>query len=166
MDYLLHYIGTSYNSIKQDHPQEYNDVLEVVNSIKWEAVKVFEDKYKHQRAYNKLFDIEFEKRGWIIAPVVSNQCGQKADHGKNRVHTEVEFGPTSKIYHCYYKFQISQESDINDLGVLILPIKAKEFFPERKSPTSVSNMVEYNTAIRFLSLLKNPVPLMIVGVKP
>lgn len=158
-------IGTSLEQVKSKHINELEDTLEAVRSIQWETIKVL-DKLEHQRAYNRLFDIEFEKRGWTVAPSVSELCGQKADHGKNRVHTEVEFGPTSKIYHCYYKFQISEDNDVIDLGIMILPMKPTEFFPERKSPTSVSNMVDYGTAIRFLSLLRNPVPIMIVGLKP
>ena len=48
------------------------------------------------------------------------------------------------------------------MSVLIVPINPKEFFPTR--PRSISNMAEYDLALRFFTILPISVPTMVIGL--
>ena len=54
------------------------------------------------------------------------------------------------------------ENELLSLRALIVPTNAKECFPTR--PRSVSNMAEYDLALRYFTILPISVPTMVVGL--
>ena len=74
MNYKVKYLHCE-KSLLESLKQNIEDVFSVINSIEWE--KDFEVNYsgrilRHQTAYNKVFEIEFEKLGWEKQPLLSN----------------------------------------------------------------------------------------------
>ena len=120
---------------------------------------------EHQKAYNKRFEDEFKKLDLKIRPRLKDKPRLIGDFGKNRVFGEIQFGTSPTLYRDFYKFQYGHQHDLLDLGVLITPVNPKEFFPIRKSKTSVSNMAEYNLALRYFTILPISVPTMVIGLK-
>ena len=147
---------------------EIDEVLSVVDGIEWQPVfkSVRLGKpIEHQKAYNKRFEDEFKKLGWKIGPRLSDKPRLIGDFGKNLVFGEIQFGTSPTLYRDFYKFQYGHQHDLLGLGVLITPVNPKEFFPIRKSKTSVSNMAEYNLALRYFTILPISVPTMVIGLK-
>ena len=81
---------------------------------------------------------------------------------KNLVFVEVQFGNSATLYRDFYKFQYGLQNGLLSLSVLIVPINPKEFFPTR--PRSISNMAEYDLALRFFTILPISVPTMVIGL--
>ena len=147
---------------------EIDEVLSVVDGIEWQPVfkSVRLGKpIEHQKAYNKRFEDEFRKLGWKIRPRLSDKPRLIGDFGKKSVFGEIQFGTSPTLYRDFYKFQYGHQHDWLDLGVLIAPVNPKEFFPIRKSKTSVSNMAEYDLALRYFTILPISVPTMVIGLK-
>ena len=71
---------------------------------------------------------------------------------------EVQFGNSATLYRDFYKFQ----NGLLSLSVLIVPTNPKEFFPTR--PRSISNMAEYDLALRYFTVLPIAVPAMVIGL--
>jgi len=144
---------------------EIDEVIYVVDLIEWE--KEFQvissvSKSLHQTAYNKRFEIEFDKLGWETKPMLSENPRLIGDFRKNLVFVEVQFGNSATLYRDFYKFQYGLQNGLLSLSVLIVPINPKEFFPTR--PRSVSNMAEYDLALRYFTILPISVPTMLIGL--
>ncbi len=151
---------------------EIDEVLSVVDGIEWQPVCKSKSvrlgkPIKHQAAYNKRFEDEFKKLGWKIRPRLSDKPRLIGDFGKNLVFGEIQFGTSPTLYRDFYKFQYGHQHKprLLDLGVLIVPVNPKEFFPIRQSKTSVSNMAEYDLALRYFTILPISVPTMVIGLK-
>ena len=148
---------------------EIGEVLSVVDGIEWQPVFKTDRRGKtpleHQKAYNERFKIEFQLLGWTTEPRLSDKPALIGDFGKNLVYGEVQFGNSSYLYRDFYKFQYGHQNGKLSLGVLITPVKPKEFFPERQSMDSVSNMAEYDLALRYFTVLPISVPSMVIGLK-
>ena len=151
--------------LKESLKDEIVEVLSVVNLIEWqEEFKVIkpDSTLLHQTAYNKKFEIEFEKLGWEKKPMLSKKPRLIGDFRKNLVFVEVQFGNSATLYRDFYKFQYGLQNGLLSLSVLIVPAKPNEFFPTR--PESVSNMAEYDLALRYFKVLPISVPTMVIGL--
>ena len=152
--------------LKESLKDEIDEVLSVVDLIKWEEeFKVIQSDSKtllHQTAYNKRFEIEFEKLGWEKKPKLSQKPRLIGDFRKKLVFVEVQFGNSATLYRDFYKFQYGLQNGLLSLSVLIVPVNPKEFFPTR--PRSISNMAEYDLALRYFTVLPISVPTMVVGL--
>ena len=138
----------------------------MVELIKWEEeFKVIQSDSKtllHQTAYNKRFEIEFEKLRWEKKPMLSQKPRLIGDFRKNLVFVEIQFGNSATLYRDFYKFQYGLQNGLLSLSVLIVPINPKDFFPTR--PRSISNMAEYDLALRYFKVLPISVPTMVIGL--
>jgi hypothetical protein len=86
------------------------------------------------------------------------------DFRKGLVFIEVQFGNSATLYRDFYKFQYGLSHGLLSLAVLIVPMKAVEFFPTR--PESVRNMAEFSLARSYFTVLPINVPTMLVGLRP
>jgi len=147
---------------------EIDEILQVVELIKWEEVfQVTTEKVTlfNQRAYNKIFQIEFEKLGWESQSKLSGNPNLIGGFQKNFVLVEVQFGRDSAtLYRDFYKFQDGQSNGPTSLKVLIVPSNPKKFFPTR--PNWADKMADYDLAVRYFSVLPISVPTMIIGLVP
>ena len=151
--------------LKESLNDEIEEVLFVINLIEWhEEFKVIksDSTLLHQTAYNKKFEIEFEKLGWEKKPLLSQKPRLIGDFRKNLVFVEVQFGNSATLYRDFYKFQYGLQNGLLSLSVLIVPINPKDFFPTR--PRSISNMAEYDLALRYFTVLPISVPTMVIGL--
>ena len=147
--------------LKKSLNDEIDEVESVMDLIQWEEeFKVIkpDSTLLHQTAYNKRFEIEFEKLGWEKKPMLSQKPRLIGDFRKNLVFVEVQFGNSATLYRDFYKFQYGLLS----LSVLIVSVNPKEFFPTR--PRSISNMAEYDLALRYFKVLPISVPTMVIGL--
>ena len=154
--------------IQRDHKTEIDEVLSVVGGIEWQPVfkSVRLGKpIEHQKAYNKRFEDEFKKLGWKTQPRLSDRPRLIGDFGKRLVFGEIQFGTSPTLYRDFYKFQYGYTKRLLTLGVLIVPVNPKEFFPIRRSKTSVANMAEYDLALRYFTVLPIAMPTMVIGLK-
>ena len=152
-----HLKGTLKNEIEQ--------VIEVVETIEWNkefTVVTNNTETSHQTAYNKRFEMEFANLGWEKKPMLSETPRLIGDFRKNLVFVEIQFGNSATLYRDFYKFQYGLQNGLLSLSVLIVPTNPKEFFPTR--PRSVSNMAEYDLALRYFTILPISVPTMVVGL--
>ena len=151
--------------LKESLKDEIDEVLYVVNLIEWEEeFKVIREDsvILHQTAYNKGFEMEFEKLGWEKKPMLSQNPRLIGDFRKNLMFVEVQFGNSATLYRDFYKFQYGLQNGLLSLSVLIVPVNPKEFFPTR--PRSISNMAEYDLALRYFTVLPISVPTMVIGL--
>ena len=151
--------------LKESLNDEIDEVVSVVDLIEWEEeFKVIktDSTLLHQTAYNKRFEIEFEKLGWEKKPLLSQNPKLIGDFRKNLVFVEVQFGNSATSYRDFYKFQYGLQNGLLSLSVIIVPVKPKEFFPTR--PRSISNMAEYDLALRYFKVLPISVPTMVIGL--
>ena len=152
--------------LKESLKDEIDEVLYVVNLIEWEEeFKVIREDsvILHQTAYNKGFEMEFEKLGWEKKPMLSQNPRLIGDFRKNLMFVEVQFGNSATLYRDFYKFQYGLQNGLLSLSVLIVPVNPKEFFPTR--PRSISNMAEYDLALRYFTVLPISVPTMVIGLQ-
>ena len=138
--------------------------MTAVTAVKWAEAYAHPDGYQHQTGYNRAFASEFKKLGWEMQPMLRTKPKLIGDFRKGLVFGEVQFGNSATLYRDYYKFQYGLMNGLLSLAVLIVPIKAKAFFPNR--PLSVHNMAEYAVAKTCLTVLPINVPVMLVGLKP
>ena len=78
--------------LKESLNDEIDEVVSVVDLIEWEEeFKVIkpDSTLLHQTAYNKRFEIEFEKLGWEKKPLLSKKPRLIGDFRKNLVFVEV-----------------------------------------------------------------------------
>ena len=152
--------------LKESLKDEIDEVVNVVNLIEWEEeFKVIrqDSVILQQTAYNKRFEMEFEKLGWEKKPMLSQNPRLIGDFRKNLVFVEVQFGNSATLYRDFYKFQYGLQNGLLSLSVLIVPVNPKEFFPTR--PRSISNMAEYDLALRYFTVLPISVPTMVIGLQ-
>ena len=165
MNHQITYLHCGEN-LKESLKDEIDEVLSVVNLIEWQEefkfIKPNSKEILHQTAYNKKFEIEFEKLGWEKKPLLSQKPRLIGDFIKNLVFVEVQFGNSATLYRDFYKFQYGLQNGLLSLSVLIVPVKPKEFFPTR--PRSISNMAEYDLALRYFKVLPISVPTMVIGL--
>ncbi len=100
--------------------------------------------------------------GWEKKPMLSDKPRLIGDFRKNLVFVEVQFGNSATLYRDFYKFQYGLEKKLLSLSVLIVPINPRKFFPTR--PRSISNMAEYDLALRYFEVLPIKVPTMVIGL--
>jgi Restriction endonuclease BglII len=144
---------------------EIGEVEAVIAAIEWaECFQYTEHStvYQHQTAYNKAFAAEFNRLGWEPQPVLRIEPKLIGDFRKGLVFVEIQFGNSATLYRDYYKFQYGLTNGLMSLAVLIVPMKAKDFFPTR--PLSVQNMAEYSLAHTCLSVLPINVPTLVIGL--
>ena len=164
MNHLITYLHCG-EHLKESLKDEIDEVLSVVDLIEWEKefkVVKTDSTLLHQTAYNKKFEIEFEKLGWEKKPLLSQKPRLIGDFIKNLVFVEVQFGNSATLYRDFYKFQYGLQNGLLSLSVLIVPSNPNEFFPTR--PRSISNMAEYDLALRYFTVLPISVPTMVIGL--
>ena len=79
-------------------------IKSVVDFVKPDIVIL--EEIEHQSAYNKRFEIEFEKLGWEKKPRIIG------DLKKDLVFVEVQFGNSSTLYRDFYKFQYGLQNGL------------------------------------------------------
>ena len=100
--------------------------------------------------------------GWEKKPLFSQKPRLIGGFRKNLVFVEVQYGNSATLYLDFYKFQYGLQNGLLSLSVLIVPVNPKEFFPTR--PRSISNMAEYDLALRYFKVLPISVPTMVIGL--
>jgi hypothetical protein len=169
MELITSYIFCSPKLI--DPLDEVQEIYQVIGDIPWSpnkttAISSLGRDVAWQEAYNRLFEIEFEKiGGWSLHPVLCQKLKHKGDFAKNDIFVEIQFGNSSTIYRDYYKFHYGLVNKLLSLAVLILPTDPILFFPSR-SPKSIRNMASYEYAKSHFSALTIPVPLLLIGLLP
>ena len=158
--------------LKEKVKNEIDEIVHVVKLIKWEKeFKVIKKDKKtkknktilHQEAYNNRFEKEFLKLGWEKNPFLSRDPRLIGDFGKNLVFGEIQFGNSATLYRDFYKFQYGHRNGLVSMCVLIVPVNPQEFFPTR-SEKSITNMAEYDLALRYFTILPISTPTMIIGL--
>ena len=137
----------------------------MVESIDWQdEFKVIQpgSTLFHQTAYNTRFEIEFQRLGWKTKPRLSVNPRLIGDFRKNLVFVEVQFGNSATLYRDSYKFQYGLQNGLLSLSVLIVPVNPNEFFPTLLR--SISNMAEYDLALRYFTVLPIAVPTKRIGL--
>ncbi len=164
MKYKITYLHCG-EHLKESLKTEIQEVVQVVESIDWQdEFKVIQPRSTlfHQTAYNKRFELEFQQLGCETKPRLSLNPRLIGDFRKNLVFVEVQFGNSATLYRDFYKFQYGLQNGLLSLSVLIVPMNPKEFFPTR--PRSISNMAEYDLALRYFTVLPISVPTMVIGL--
>ena len=164
MKYKITYLHCG-EHLKESLKTEMQEVVQVVESIDWQdEFKVIQPRSTlfHQTAYNKRFELEFQQLGWETKPKLSLNPRLIGDFRKNLVFVEVQFGNSATLYRDFYKFQYGLQNGLLSLSVLVVPMNPKEFFPTR--PRSISNMAEYDLALRYFTVLPISVPTMVIGL--
>ncbi|HJN87584.1 MAG: BglII/BstYI family type II restriction endonuclease [Dehalococcoidia bacterium] len=164
MKYKITYLHCG-EHLKESLKTEIQEVVQVVESIDWQdEFKVIQPRSTlfHQTAYNKRFELEFQQLGWETKPKLSLNPRLIGDFRKNLVFVEVQFGNSATLYRDFYKFQYGLQNGLLSLSVLIVPMNPKEFFPTR--PRNISNMAEYDLALRYFTVLPISVPTMVIGL--
>ena len=164
MNHEINYLHCG-ERLKRSLKNEIDDVLSVVEVIEWKREFTFDTSDStlfHQTAYNKRFEIEFQELGWETKPRLCKSPRLIGDFQKALVFVEVQFGNSATLYRDFYKFQYGLQNGLLSLSVLIVPTNPREFFPTRGS--SISNMAEYELALRYFSVLPISVPTMVVGL--
>ena len=146
------------------------EIFSIISKVPWQASRVEAvsrtDKTVYwQEAYNRLFDIEFDKQQWDSQPTISQSPLHKADFAKNKIFVEIQFGNSSTVYRDFYKFHLGFSRKVLDLGVLIVPTDQYAFFPERPRE-SVGNMATYEYALEHFEAIPLHVPILLIGLLP
>jgi len=150
-----------------ENVNEINEIYQCIDNVRWskeQSVTVDGKRYDHQRAYNKIFELEFSKYDWKLKPLLCNDPRLIGDFDKNDVFVEIQFGNSATLYRDYYKFHYGLTQKLLSLAVLIVPTNPTDFFPTR--PKSVSNMAEFDLAFRYFTLLPIPIPILLLGLLP
>jgi len=169
MEYMTSYFFCSPKLI--DPLEEVQEIYKVIRNIPWLPDKATSmsrtgKEIAWQEAYNRLFELEFEKiGGWTLHPVLSESLKHKGDFAKNDVFVEIQFGNSSTIYRDYYKFHYGLMNKLLSLAVLIVPSVPLQFFPSR-NPQSITNMASFEYAHAHFTALTIPVPLLLIGLMP
>lgn len=160
---ILHCSGELIESFKL----QIEEIRSVLKRVDWKeefTIQVEDNRFDHQRGYNKAFEIEFEKLGWEIQPKLREAPNLVGDFRKGLVFVEVQFGNSSTLYRDFYKFQYGLQNGLLSLAVLIVPNNEYDFFPTRRS--SVQNMGNSKLAESYFTVLPINVPTWIIGLIP
>ena len=160
---ILHCSSELFESFKLQI-EEIRSVLKRVDKCEDFTLQFEDTEFENQRAYNKAFEIEFEKLGWETQPKLREAPNLVGDFRKGLVFIEVQFGNSSTLYRDFYKFQYGVQNGLLSLAVLIVPKNEYDFFPNRRS--SVQNMANSKLAESFFTVLPINVPTMIFGLLP
>lgn len=146
---------------------EIKQIYQCIKNIEWKpdfSISINGIQYSNQTAYNKAFEIEFEKFKWEKQPLLHKNPKLIGDFRKNDVFIEIQFGNSATLFRDYYKFHFGLVNSLLSVAVLIVPVKPKSFFPTR--PRSVNNMAEYSLALKYFNLLPIPIPILLIGLIP
>lgn len=139
-------------AITQQHRQELDEVLQVIDVVDAEQHKLKVSKEKTMRdrvlysppALNKAFKAEFHERGWINHKVIAEYSKEyyvpeysppkrtardtapfrDMDFVKNKLGVEVQFGKYSfMVYNVCAKMTIFAKMGVIDCGIEIVPVK-------------------------------------------
>jgi hypothetical protein len=169
MKYEARYIFCSEKLVSQ--LDEVKEIFDIIGKVPWSSSKVeaISEKNKrlfYQESYNRLFQLEFEKRGgWKPQPILCEKPMLKGDFLKNDVFVEIQFGNSATIFRDYYKFHMGMVKKLLSLAVLITPTNQYAFFPDRKKD-SIVNMATFEYAIEHFQALTIPVPILLIGLLP
>jgi Restriction endonuclease BglII len=154
-----------------DPLEEVQEIYTAIRAVSWSSRKVTAvsrrgTEVAWQEAYNRLFEMEFEKiGGWQPSPVLCRRPTHKGDFLKNDVLVEIQFGNSAAIYRDYYKFHYGFVNRLLTLAVLVIPTDPIAFFPERNR-RSIINMASYEYALQHFEALTIPVPILLIGLLP
>jgi hypothetical protein len=154
-----------------DPLDEVQEIYHATRSVIWRtekpiAVTITGKQVFWQEAYNRLFEIEFEKiGGWKASPILCDKPRHKGDFAKKDGFVEIQFGNSATLYRDYYKFHYGLVNKLLSLSVLLVPTNPINFFPAR-DPSSIRNMASYEYALEHFSALTIPVPLLLIGLLP
>lgn len=154
-----------------DPLEEVQEIYSDIKSVQWSSEKVIAKSKAGkdnawQEAYNRLFEITFDRiGGWQTSPVLCQKPMHKGDLFKNKVLVEIQFRNSSTVYRDYYKFHYGFANKLLTLTVLIVPTDPIKFFPSRNRD-SLINMASFNYAFEHLSSLTIPGPVLLIGLLP
>ena len=134
MNHLITYLHCG-EHLKNSLKTKIEEVIQVVESMEWrDAFELIQpgSTVFHQTAYNKRFEIEFQKLGWETKPRLSTNPRLIGDFRKNLVFVEVQFGNSATLYRDFYKFQYGLQNGILSLSVLIVPVNPKDRLNPRR----------------------------------
>ena len=169
MQFQTEYIFCSQKLISQ--LDEVKEIFAILSRVPWtsskaEAISEKGNKVFYQEAYNRLFQLEFEKEGgWKPQPVLLEEPKLKGDFLKNDVFVEIQFGNSATIFRDYYKFHMGLVKKLLSLAVMIIPTNQYAFFPERNRE-SIVNMATFEYALKHFQALTIPVPILLIGLLP
>jgi len=169
MDLVTSYIFCTKKLI--DPLEEVQEIYSAIKAVPWVSGRVTalsrgDKEVAWQEAYNRLFEVEFEKiGGWQPSPILCRKPTHKGDFLKHDVLVEIQFGNSATIYRDYYKFHYGFVKKLLTLAVLIVPTDPIAFFPER-NPRSIINMASYDYALQHFEALTIPVPILLIGLLP
>ncbi len=149
---------------------EINQIEECVNRVIWHKHCHFVDdatgkRYEHQKAYNRLFDLEFSGSGGCqLQPRLVGR--KRADFRKNEVVGEIQFGNRSTVYGDFLKLYDAYKENLLKLAVYIVPFNAKQFFPARDC-NAFSSMAEFKFAYEQFKIRSDMAfPICLIGLLP
>jgi hypothetical protein len=169
MQYKNEYIFCSEKLISQ--LDEVQEIFRIVSRVPWSPTKLEVPSEKnqnlyYQEAYNRLFNIEFQKEGgWKPQPVLCDKPKLKGDFLKNDVFVEIQFGNSATVFRDYYKFHMGLVKKLLSLAVLIIPTNQYAFFPDRNRD-SIGNMATFEYALEHFQSLTILVPILLIGLLP
>ena len=168
MRYITAFINCEEGTIRE--LSEVKEIFDIISRVSWQASRVEAvsrtgKKVYWQEAYNRLFEIQFEKQQWDTQPTISASPLHKADFAKNKIFVEIQFGNSSTVYRDFYKFHLGFDRQVLKLGVLVVPTDQYAFFPQR-NPRSIQNMATYEYALEHFEVIPLPVPILLIGLLP
>lgn len=116
-----------------------------------------------QKAFNQYFKEEFERRGWEVNPLITDDgvTKIKADFKKDRVQIEIQFGNMARWYTDVFKAQVSYSVGLIDVAILIV---ATQTF----AGTIDENVAYFERVTRELPYAKMSItlPILVIGIEP
>ncbi len=175
--------------LKNKYTNEYKEIVDVIESVNAEVCKnkVSKEKTKNgsilynPKCLNKLFKIEFTKRGWKPVRVsvkypedcyvndyrpklrVGKDAYREMDFVKNRVGVEVQFGKYAfMVYNISAKMTIFHNLGYIDVGVEIVPVKEMQTLMS----TGVSYFEQLVWDLKNRGVADIDIPVLVLGIIP
>ena len=152
--------------------QVFNGKIETKNELEdiiYEATKDLTILSRPE--FNRLLNIEFEKRGWESQPSVFNENDDayaKFDFLKDRIGVEVQFGHSSFIGIDLLKFQVASFANLDtiDFGVYITTTSAFQKELKNKYGLKWEGSLSYEKVVRYLPYIRSAiqVPIYVIGI--
>lgn len=121
--------------------------------------------------FNKILNLEFEKRGWETQPPVfdkEDDAYAKFDFLKDRIGVEVQFGHSSFIGIDLLKFQVASFSNLDtiDFGVYITTTAAFQKELKSKYGLKWDGSLTFEKVVRYLPYIRSAiqVPIYVIGI--
>ncbi|RLG20677.1 restriction endonuclease [Candidatus Micrarchaeota archaeon] len=165
--------------IREHHPQEYQEIEEIIEAIKASKLKTKISKEKTMmgrvlyspKALNERFEEEFRKRGWekgrVILRVEIPEIGRihegprEMDAFKNGLGVEIQFGKYAfMVYNILAKMTIFHNSGLIDSGVEIVPMLNMA----RQMSTGVSYFEQVKADLVHRGESEIDIPVLVLGV--